>query len=238
MSMGQKQSDYDRMSQGYNTGKAMWQQGQTSPFVSSSKLDAGANAGWMDAQEAYDQRLAQQHHYEGWMREIMSQSEQSQGPSYEQQMADQKSAYEAQMAEQQRIQGLNDRDKLFGNYMDAAGSATDYINNQIDQEKSNANLLGIDHEISDEQKSTRISDYFASIWGAGDQSSLEGLMSKWGNPTGFTGFSVVRGDGSKYAGEKTTGGETLATSKGLKPQIQKEEDPIDFLGSVGSALGI
>lgn len=145
-------------------------------------------------------------------------------------------AYEAQQEQLRIKQGTRDRDDLYGAYMDAAGTAVDFINSEISKEQANAALLGIDYAITDEQKSTRINDYFATIWGAGEQSQLEALMGEFGNPEGFSGFSVTRGDGSKYAG--TEASETqVATSQGIRPSIVTEDDEEGILGSSSTILG-
>ena len=144
---------------------------------------------------------------------------------------------EAQRQADLRTSGENDRDTLYSDYMSAAGSATDYINTQVDQERANAALLGIEYNLDDEGKGTRISDYFASIWGEGDQSRLEGLMKKWGNPSGFDGFNIVRGDGSKVKGtDQVEAGK--GTTYGQRPSLIGEEEVSeeDLLGST-SILG-
>jgi hypothetical protein len=146
--------------------------------------------------------------------------------------------YAAQLAAQEEArriaEGTAARDKLFSSYMDAAGTATDYVNSEINREMANAKLLGIDYAIDDEMKSQRISDYFATIWGEGEQAQLEGYMKDFGNPEGFTGFQITRGDGSKYA--KQPGSETQeAVSGGIKPTLATEEEEV--LGGPATVLG-
>ena len=155
-------------------------------------------------------------------------SAESDYPTYEEQMADQERLQQEAEERNRRIQGENDRDKLYSGYMDAASTATDYINSEIDREKSNAALLGIDYSITDEMKSQRISDYFATIWGEGEQGQLEALIGEWGNPAGFTGFTITRGDASTYAStaeEKQVG---KSTTQKPKPTLATEEE--DILG--------
>lgn len=150
---------------------------------------------------------------------------------YQQQQADLAQAE----AERRRIEGENRRDSLYSNYLDAAGTATDYINQQVTQELSNARLLGIDYDITDEQKGARISDYFASIWGEGQQSQLEALMGEWGNPEGFTEWSVVRGDAENIKPEE--GEETaVGGGKGQKPTVLADDEE-EGLGGTTVSLG-
>jgi len=137
-----------------------------------------------------------------------------------------------------RERGESDRDQLYSGYMDAANSATDNVNSEIADESSNARLLGVEYDITDDQKQQRIGDYFATLWGEGQQSQLEGLMDKWGKPKGFEGFSVARGDGSKYEGKKKGEKKSVSQSKGVKPKIiLDEEDDADMLGG-SSILGV
>jgi len=142
-------------------------------------------------------------------------------------------SYEEQLAEQQRIQGTQNRDTLFSKYMDAASAATDYVNGEIKREQANAKLLGIDYNISDEQKKTRINNYFATLWGEGQQSQLEALMNKWGNPEGFTGFDIVRGDASAYKKAKEGKETTVGKTKGIKPVLLSDEDTLGTKSILG-----
>lgn len=156
--------------------------------------------------------------------------------SYQDALDEQQAEYDAEVLAQEEIQGLNDRDSAYTNYLDAAGTAADYVTGEIAKEQSNANLLGVDYNITDEQKATRINDYFATLWGEGDQLDLENLMGTWGNPDGFTEFSVTRGDASVYEGRETPE-ETLSTSSGIRPKTLATNDDEDVLGTTRSVLG-
>lgn len=157
---------------------------------------------------------------------------------FEANMQAQQDALAQQEAERRRIEGENRRDALYSSYLDAGGSASDYINAQINQELANARLLGIDFNISDEAKQTRINDYFGSIWGEGQQQELEALMGEWGSPKGFNEWIYTRGTGETLEaieGEE----ETVGASKGMRPldpaTILTEEE--DVLGAGGAVLG-
>jgi len=144
-------------------------------------------------------------------------------------------SYEEQMADQQRMMGEQNRDELFSQYMSTAGQAADYVNAEIADEMAQAKLSGVDYEINDEQKQQRINNYFATMWGEGDQSRLEALMGEWGNPEGFEGFTVVRGDPSAYS-KGTQGKEkTVATSAPIKPSLLSTDE--DILGGGATVLG-
>ena len=118
--------------------------------------------------------------------------------------------------------GVGTREQLFKDYTDAAGSAADYVNSQITNERSNAALMGIKYDITDEQKAQRINDYFATLWTESQQADLQSAMDVWGDPKGFTGFTVTRGDASTQAqGNESV---TTAVTTGTKP---KRKSPLD-----------
>lgn len=140
--------------------------------------------------------------------------------------------YQKAVEEQKRAQGTANRDAAYAEYMDAASTATDYVNSQVNEERANAALLGIDYGMTDEIKAQRINDYFATLWGEGDQSTLESYMKEWGDPTGFTGFSVTRGDGSttqtKDGSTTTVGVSTTDKSpRGRGNNTNATIDPLD-----------
>ena len=144
------------------------------------------------------------------------------------------------LAQQRREGGIRERDSLYSDYMNAAGSATDFINSSINQERSNARLMGTEYKITDEQKQGRINDYFATIWGEGDQQRLEGLMGEWGNPTGFDQFAVTRGEGGTAPAEGKESG--AGVSGGLKPKsslatLRGKNPKEDELGGTLATLG-
>lgn len=218
----------DYQSVGYSASQSGMSPEELYGSVGASKFPT-AMQGWTAGDNARKQAQQQEAMLLGMMEGLFAEPEggmtnTSTGPTYEE-----------QLAAQQQTQGLNDRDTLFGSYLDAAGAATDYVNSEITTERSNAALMGVEYTMDDERKATRINDYFATLWGEGEQSSLEGLMGQWGNPSGFSGFTVKRGDGSKYA--KTEASEkTDATSSGSKPITLMDEEE-DVLGGYPQLLG-
>lgn len=139
--------------------------------------------------------------------------------------------------EERRIAGENERDRLYGDYMSAASSATDFINSQIKEEQANARLMGVDYNLSDEQKADRISNYFATIWSEGDQTRLENLFKEWGNAKGFEDWTITRGDASQYTPREGSE-EGVGTATGIKPAItgQGQDEDEKMLGGA-SILG-
>jgi len=147
--------------------------------------------------------------------------------------------YADTLAEQQRQAKIDaavlERDNLYSSRMDAADAAVDFVNAQISQEQSNAALFNIDYKMSDELTAARINNYFATLWGEGDETQLANLMAEYGAPEGHQDFTVIRGDASAY--ESTVGSEeVVSTSSGTKPKapLGNEEDG---LGGAFTSLG-
>ena len=198
---------------GHDQALQSWLAGQKSskpaPMFEFPEFEMPSGGG-EDSSATYEKRLSEQRAYQ------------------EQQYAKQQAELERQRQENLRIEGENRRDALYANYMDAMGSATDFVNAEIDKEMANARLLGIDYNIDDEMKSARISDYFATVWGEGEQAELEGLFSKWGPVKGFSGEWQKRGDGSKYAADTGPASETVvSTSAPLRPTPLDEEETLE-----------
>jgi len=151
-------------------------------------------------------------------------------------------SYEEQLAEQQRQMGVQERDQLYSNYLTAAETAAAYVNDQIAQEQANAQLLGIDYTITDEQRQQRTSDYFASVWGAGDQARLETLINEYGAPEGFEDWLIVRGNAEGASPTTEASSTTVAVTRGepgtrrIPPTILTDEDNI--LGPPATILGV
>lgn len=144
-----------------------------------------------------------------------------------------------QRAAAERAQGENRRDMMVSEYMDSADLAANYVNSQITQEISNANLMGIEYEVTEENKAARVSNYFASIWGEGQDSEAKALVDKWGMAKGFEGFTLERGDASMATGTIEGTEQDVGRTK-PKPPPKPEEDAAlareDLLGT-GGILG-
>jgi len=145
-------------------------------------------------------------------------------------------SYEEQLAEQKKQIGIQNRDELFASYLDAASAAADYVTSEIEAEQANANLLGIDYNIDNQQRQQRINNYFATIWGEGQQTQLESLINEYGAPEGFTGWTVQRGDPSFYQTTKPGEETTVGVTKGQKPMLLEEDE--DVLGAESTVLGV
>jgi hypothetical protein len=194
----------------------------------------GSKGGSSFDYSAYMRQVEEQNQRMMDMMAQMMQANRFEMPTYEAPaaVAEEGPTYEERQAEAERTQGIADRDKLYSDYLDAVDKATQYVNTQIEQERSNAQLIGADYTLTDEEKQKRIGDYFASIWGAGQQQQLEDLFNKWGNPEGFSDWLIVRGDASNVPTQDTNTNATspVAESKPLQPltddSLLEEEEGI------------
>jgi len=164
------------------------------------------------------------------------------GPSYEEQLAQQRAEEERRRQEEERRRQeeerqrkIESRDDLYTSRLDAADTAVQFINDQIQKEQANANLLGIDYTITDEEKQKRINDYFATIWNEGDETKLSNLFEEVGKPDGFKDFTVVRGDPSAYEDQGSS--EDVVSTTGKKKKRTLATDDEDNLGKTGEKLG-
>lgn len=172
--------------------------------------------------------------------EALTQLANQQSAAMTQAMEDAASAAKKAAEEARIAAGVQQTGDAYSNYLTAAGAAADYVNAEITSEQANADLLGIHYDMTDDMKSTRINDYFATIWSEGDQRTLDQLMQEFGEPEGFQGFSVVRGDGSVYADADADPGpgETSDASTGRRPTLiaPEEEDTLDNTTILGAPV--
>jgi len=137
----------------------------------------------------------------------------------------QQAALAAQLAEQERMAGEAKRDSMYSSYMDAVSLATDYVNAQIADEIARANLMGVKYDITDEGKQNRLQDYFASIWGEGEQQELQALIDQWGAPSGFDGWVLERGE-AKIIEDPGAQKKVGTRTKKVAPPPREEETQI------------
>ena len=133
--------------------------------------------------------------------------------------------------ERKRIEGENNRDELFSLYLDAGDKATDFINDAIDQERSNAQLLGIDFDITDEQKTSRINDKFSEFFSEKEFSDLETSFDEFGDPEDFDGFTFIRGD----AGDSDEGKQKIDEGAKAAPSTKSSQNLLSDDDKLGKA---
>lgn len=135
--------------------------------------------------------------------------------------------------------GMNQRDSFYTDYLSAANSATDYVNSTIDNERANANLLGIEYNVSEDEKAARISDQFSALWSEGDQTRLQGLFDEWGAVDGFEGFNIKRSQTSATASDpgKPDAPKNQRVSSGIKGRKTLATSSPPQLGSLATLGG-
>ena len=214
----------------YDAGYGAFKSGQPDPSTTRIKTNDsffdyykyGYSAAQAEARAAQQKR--QSEHAMSGMMAGMAKAQQEQAAQFQQMMRrteiDRQAKEEAARvaAEQaRRDAGVKRRDQLFSERLTNASLATDYITNQLNEEASTARLMGVDFNVSDDQKSSRISDYFATLWGEGSERELEALIKEWGSPDGFTGtWDIVRGNAKNFTNQaKPDTSSTIATGKGV-----------------------
>ena len=185
---------------------------------------------YADQQKAYQEKVAvQKAAEEKQMAELKAEQERLVG--------EEKTAQAAKIAKFELDTKTNNRDSMLADRANAESASVDYVNSQIDRERSNASLFGIKYEVSDEQKTARISDYFSGIWEPKNDASLEALFSDIGKPQGFEDFAVKRGEGTyqdpykKKAKQKVVS-KSRGTAPGRNPTLIGTE-----LGGSETVLG-
>lgn len=228
---GSGQSSSSRQQEGFNLGYSEYRPNFNPVDLYGPKqtnLNIGRYKGWMTAAEDYKARQSQSGGFMEMLMGMMAGGGSS-GPSYEEQQAD----YNRRQEEQRRETGIAETQNSYSNYLNAVGSSTEYVNASIENERSNAALMGIDYNIDDTMKQERINNYFATVWGEGDQANLENLMKQWGDPEGFAGFTVTRGQGgvAKPTAPKEAPGKP---SKGVSVRTVLDDDELE----TGNLLGV
>lgn len=207
----------------YNAGMQAYKDGQADPSTSKVRTnDPNYDYfvyGYNSAKSAQQQQSAQA----GASRQmaqmiaalIASQraSESQFSNALSKQTADTKAAQELAI----KNAALARRDELFSERLTNASLATDYVTSQLKEEASTANLLGVDFNVTDEQKAGRINDYFATLWGEGSQKELDTLIKNYGGPDGFDGnWGVTRGNASNTTSTtQASADKTISTSRGV-----------------------
>ena len=214
----------------YDAGYGAFQSGQPDPSTARIKTNDpffdyykyGYSAAQSEARAA--QQRQQSEHAMSAMMANMARAQQEQSTQFQQMMqqteSDRAAKEEAARVAAERARreaGIKQRDQLFSERLTNASLATDYITNQLNEEASTARLMGVDFNVTDEQKASRISDYFATLWGEGSERQLESLIKEWGSPEGFSGtWDIVRGNAKNFADQTKPGtSTTIATGNGV-----------------------
>ena len=214
----------------YDAGYGAFKSGQPDPSTARIKTNDpffdyykyGYSAAQSEARAAQQRRQSEQMMHA--MMANMAKAQHDQSAQFQQMMQqaeiDRAAKEEAARVAAERARreaGIKQRDQLFSERLTNASLATDYITNQLNEEASTARLMGVDFNVTDEQKASRISDYFATLWGEGSERQLESLIKEWGSPEGFSGtWDIVRGNAKNFADQtKPSTSTTIATGKGV-----------------------
>lgn len=159
--------------------------------------------------------------------------------SFAESVSSSQNSYAEALAQQQREAEQaalkRERDELYSEYLDAASTATDFIDNQLKSEAANAALLGVKYGYTPEQRMGRIQDYFATLWGEGAQTRLETLFDQVGPVEGFEQFEITRGDASNVAGSTPGSETTVSRSRARRPRLASLASMGDEEDTLGNA---
>lgn len=133
---------------------------------------------------------------------------------------------------------IGQRDTMLAERLGYEENAIDYINSQIAQERSNAALFGIDYNMDDDIKQGRINDYFATMWTEQQENDLGAMLTEFGNPEGFSGFTATRGRDT-FKDKNKASRTTVSKSRGFKSSEDFENILTGYmpLGGADSILG-
>lgn len=90
--------------------------------------------------------------------------------------------YEAEVKAADRSGQLRTLDEMWAGRMDAENKAISDVQASIDAEAANAAVLGVDYNLSDAKKQSRIKDAFSNYWTDANETQLYELSNKYGNP--------------------------------------------------------
>jgi hypothetical protein len=181
--------------------------------------------------------------YEDWGKSGAFSVDSMMGPimemqrQYQEQQAAAQKAYEEEQERLRVEQGKADASTTYGNYLTAAESASTYILSQIAEEQSNAQLMGVDYEMNEEMQNQRISDYFATLWSEADQQKVEKLINEFGEPEGFDGYSVIRGNADNVKPNEEAKETPVSASEGIR-LVEEEEDNLRKPLGTSITLGV
>ena len=130
--------------------------------------------------------------------------------------------------------GIEGRGTDYESYLDNFSAATTYINEQISTEEKNAALIGVDYDITDEDRSRRINEYFGTMWSETDQQGLQDIFEEWGNPEGFTDWLH---DPDLWTWETEGGGDTEDDSGPAQERQRKGGSSSSLLTDEDETLG-
>lgn len=83
---------------------------------------------------------------------------------------------------QQRNSSLSLLDSMWSQRFEAVNASITEVDRRIEDEQSRALLLGVDYEVDPAERERRIGELFGTVWTETNESRLNSLASKYGNP--------------------------------------------------------
>ena len=157
---------------------------------------------------------------------------------------------EAQQREAERRAAFSEIDSILGQRTTAETESIRVVDERITQEIDRSRLLGLDLQVTDEQRLSRINNLFAELFPESSDSRLTSLMSQFGSPEMSTAqrqaiengdlsfvpeFAITRGEltGQDRSGQIAEGGAVGGAVRDTKTSILDapiNEEPTNVLG--------
>lgn len=155
---------------------------EITPDVSHGEEAAASNQAAMEALQR--QMASQQAAFQQALKDLQERTEKAQKEAEERQRT------------QKREQAYSDIETLFVSRLEAEETAISSVDKEIAEEQAHADLRGVDFEITEEQRLTRIQERFEEFWDVRYETELSDLMSRYGGPemTAENRLLVERGE--------------------------------------------
>ena len=129
-------------------------------------------------------------------------------------------------------EGFNLRDEAIGSFTESLGKASSYVDQQISHERSNALLMGVDYNFSQEARDTRVGGALVDFgWGDSQQSDLDEILGKWGS-SGFQQQIFGNATGSGIEGGEAAA-KTTAPKSGISTMPLTDDDTLSETSLLG-----
>ncbi len=147
-----------------------------------------------------------------------------------------------------RAKAIADRDSQYQTRNQAISDATSQVEQQIQDERSRAQLLGTDYEVTAEQRQERINSAFASLWNQEQENALISLRDQYGAPGGeasaialgsldYESILAAQEASTSATGEGEEGQVGGAVGQTLLTQGLLEEDEEENNSPIGATTG-
>lgn len=83
---------------------------------------------------------------------------------------------------QERENSYDEIEMLWQARLEAESTAIETVDDEIEEERANADLRGLDYELTPEDRESRIQEYFEEYWDVEYETQLNTLMKDYGSP--------------------------------------------------------